>query len=147
MEGMEYVRVEKGTAWSLLSPRQLRCNTFGRERLNHVARFNVVEVGERDTAFEPVLDLGRVVLEALELLYAAGVNGVAVSKEPHAAVAPNRSVCYEATRHRTHLADTERLADFRMALEGLFVNRIEKTGHRELDIVDQLINDAVLTYV
>src|SRR3954468_14678499 len=136
---------EKGTARGLLSPRQLRCNTFGRECLNHITHFNVVEVGERNTAFEPVLDLGRVVLEAFERLNATGVDGVALPQESDVAVAPNRSVGHEATCHRADFADTECLANFRMTLEGLFVNRIKKTGHRELDVVDQLINNAVLT--
>ena len=122
---------------------QLGSNTLHSECLDYVADLNVVEVHERDTAFETVLDLAGIVLEALESFDFAGVNEFAIALNTNLAVAAHGAIGHVATGNDTDFADLEDLANVGMTLDRFFVDRIEQTGHGQSDFVDQFVDDAV----
>ena len=72
--------------------RHLRRDALHGERFDDVTDLHGVEVAQRDTALEAVLNLAGIVLEALESFDAACVNGFAIADEAHLVVATDRAV-------------------------------------------------------
>ncbi len=81
----------------LLRRRQHGGDSLRRECLEHVAHIDVVVIHERNTAFEPVLDLARIVLEAFERIDFAGVDDLAAIADPR--IWPSRRIAPSVTKH------------------------------------------------
>ena len=57
-------------------------DSFDREDLYHVFKFNVVVIGQPDATLESLVDLGCVFFETLEARYFSFVNDHIVSQQP-----------------------------------------------------------------
>src|SRR5690242_734349 len=122
--------------------RHLGGDALQRERLDHIAYLHPVEIGQGNSAFETVLDLAGVILEALESFDFTGMDDLIPAFDTHLAIAADQAVSYIATGHRPHLADPEGLAYFGVALNGFFIDRLQQSGHGLRDLVNQLVDDA-----
>ena len=117
------------------------------EALDHVADLDVVVVLERHAALEAVLDLADLVLEALQRLQRAFVDHHVVAQQADLGAALDHAFRDHAAGDVAGLGDAEDLADLRVAEEGLLVGRIEQADHQRLNVLGDLVDDAVVADV
>src|SRR6266571_5036623 len=79
--------------------------------LDHVAFLDVLEVLDRDAAFEALLDLARIVLEALERSDLAVVDDRSLANEANVGGADDLALSDVAARDRADPGGPEDLAD------------------------------------
>src|SRR4029450_10871791 len=78
-----------------------------------IADFQIVEILEREAAFESGLDLADVVLEAFERVQLPVVYHDIVAQQAHLGVASTHDALDDVTaRHGAHAGNLERLPDF-----------------------------------
>src|ERR1035438_10106321 len=90
-------------------------HALGHESLDHIARLDVVIVGERNAALEARLHFTGVVLEALERLDLARVDQHVVAQQPHLVIAPDDAVVHVTARDAADLGYPEYVAHLRAA--------------------------------
>src|SRR5262245_58990747 len=156
LEGLDHATaiLERSRAWDLegqpehpdehaLLLLEGRLDLFDIVRLDDVAVLDVVVALEADAALGAVLDLARVVLEALEAGELAGPYDDAVADEPHLGGALDAALDDHAAGDGADLADAERGADLCLAELLLHAPRRQQAFHRAAHIVDALVDDVV----
>src|SRR5690349_1178801 len=98
------------------------------ERLDDIALLHIGVIFEGDAALHAALDFAHVVPEPPQRADLAVVHHYVIPQQPHFRLAGDRAIRHLAARHRTHLADAERLAHFGLALVDLAEHRLEQTG-------------------
>ena len=111
--------------------------------LEDVAFLDVVEAVEQDPALEALGDLAGVLLEALELRDRRVVDHRAVADDPHLRVSANDAGRDHAARDRAEPRDLEEGAHLRLADDLLGLDGGEHPDERLLDVLGQLVDDAV----
>ena len=94
-----------------------------------------------------MLDLAHLVLEALESLERAFVDDHVVAQQSHFGAALDHAFGNHAAGDAADLGDTEDLADLRVADQGFLVGRIEQADHQGLNVLGDLVDDAVVADV
>src|SRR5256714_15411955 len=123
-------------------PSQFLRDGFEQIALDDVAHLIFAEISQLDAAFETNPDFFHVVLETAKRGETAVVNRLALAQHPGARSPRNPAVGDEASGHDA-LAQLENLFHLGVADDRLPMFRIEQTGHRFLNLVDQFVNDAV----
>ena len=112
--------------------------------LEDVALAEVVEALEQDAALEALGHLAGVVLEALELRDRRLVDPGAVAEDAHARAAPDDAARDHAAGDRADARGAEERAHLDLADHGLGLDRREHADERLLDLLGELVDDAVL---
>src|SRR5438105_9528401 len=115
----------------------------GLEDLEDVALAEVVEAFEEDAALEALRHLAHVVLEAPELRDRRLVDDGAVADDPHAGAAADDAAGHVAAGDRAEARDPEELAHLHLAERLLGLDRAEHADERLLDVLRELVDDAV----
>src|SRR5690349_22098670 len=111
--------------------------------LEHVAFLEVVEALEQDAALEALLDLADVVLEALQLRDPGLVDHGAVADDADVRVALHGAVRHVRAGDRAEARDAEELPDLDLADRLLGADRLQHPDQGLLDVLGQLVDDAV----
>src|SRR5260221_4009058 len=111
--------------------------------LEDVAFLHVVETLEQDPALEALLDLANVVLEPLQLRDRGLDHNRAVADHADLAAAANDTARDHAAGDRAQPRDPEERPDLGLAGRLLVADRPEHADERLLDLLGQLIDDAV----
>src|SRR4051794_17904991 len=115
------------------------------EGLDHVADLRGAEAAQRQTTLEALTDLGGVVLEPLERADRDVVrHHDTVAQDARLGVAADDAGADQTAGDVADLGRTEDLADLRGALLDLLELRLEQTLERRLDLLDGLVDDAVV---
>src|SRR4051795_7646778 len=115
------------------------------EGLDHVADLRRAETAQGQTTLEALPDLGRVVLEPLERADRDVVrHHGAVAQDARLGVAADETRPDETAGDETDLGRAEDLTDLRGAQLDLLVLRLEQALERGLDLLDGLVDDAVV---
>src|SRR6185503_3721079 len=114
------------------------------EALDLVLHADVVVALDADAALGARADLVGVVLEALERLELALEDHDVVAQDADRVVAAHVAVDHQAARHRPELARAEHLAHLGEADDLLLDLRREHAGEGRADVVNCLVNDAVV---
>src|SRR5439155_13344635 len=112
-----------------------------------VALFDVVESLDRQSAFEPRLDLAHVVLEALERIELAIVDDDIVAQDPDLRTAPDKAFEHVAAGDRPDLRYLVYLAHFDESELALLLLRCEHARECCLHLVHRLVDDVVVADV
>src|SRR5206468_4262252 len=107
--------------------------------------FDVVEAVEQDPALEAFLDLADVVLEALQLRDRRLDDHGAVADEANLRAAPDDALGHVRAGDRPEARDAEELPHLRLADRLLGRDGREHPDERLLDVVGELVDDAVRT--
>src|SRR6266404_9466916 len=110
--------------------------------LDDVAHVIFAEIAELDTAFQSGANFLHVVLEPAQGRNSAVVDRLAFACDARASGARDSAVGHQTTGDDAS-AQFENLFDLGVAEHGFAELRLEHTRHRVLDLVDQLVNDAV----
>src|SRR4051812_13321702 len=115
------------------------------EGLDHVADLRGAETAHGQTTLEALADLGGVVLEAAQradrdVLRHHG----ALAQDARLAVAADETGADHTAGDETDLGRAEDVADFRGPQLDLLVLRLEQALERGLDLLDGLVDDAVV---
>src|ERR1700733_6971681 len=115
--------------------------------LDLVVFLHVVVVLDADAAFGSGAHFVDIVFEALQGLQGALENDDVVSQHANRKVAANVAVDHHAARDRAEFARAEYAAN-RGKPHDLFLDLgREHAGEHRLDVVDGLVNDAVVAYI
>src|SRR5690348_6130545 len=115
------------------------------EGLDHVADLRGAETAHGQTTLEALADLGRVVLEAAQRADRDVLgHHDALPQDAGLGVAADETAADQTAGDETDLGRAEDLADLRRALLDLFVLRLEQTLERGLDLLDGLVDHAVV---
>ena len=119
------------------------------EHFDDVADLQVVVALQADTALEAGLDFADIVLEALERADLAGpqLDAVAEQARLRIARAPDDAFVDHATGDRSDFWHLERFTHGRGADARFLERRVEQAGHRQLDLVGDVIDDRVVANV
>ncbi len=82
-------------------------------------------------------------MDAPEAANAAGVDHLAVARQPHSAVAGDKTVGDVAAGDVAELAGLECGADLGRAMDGLDLLGLEQTFQSQLHLVDEAVDDVV----
>ena len=113
------------------------------EDLEDVAFAQVVEALEQDAALEALGHLADVVLEAAERGDSRLVDAGAVAEEADARAAADEPARDHAAGDRAEPRDLEERANLDLADDRLGLDRREHADERLLDLLGQLVDDAV----
>src|ERR1700722_4182738 len=113
--------------------------------LDDVAGLHVLVVFEGHAAFLAGDDFARVILEALELRQLTLMHDHAVANEPDIGATLDDAVGDAAAGDAADLRDLEDFENDGIAEHGLAQRRRQQARHRLLHVVDQGINDVVVT--
>ena len=111
--------------------------------LENVAFLDVVEVVEQDAALEALGDLSCVLLEALELRDRRVVDHGSVAHDAHLRAPPHDARCDHAAGDRAEPRDLEEGAHLGLADDLLGLDGGEHADERLLDVLGELVDDAV----
>src|SRR2546423_76500 len=111
--------------------------------LEDVAFLHVVEALEQDPALEALGDRASVVLEARQLRDRGLLDDRAVADAPHRRAAADIALGHVAARDRAESRDPEQGPDLDLADRLLGRDRAEHADERLLDVLGQLVDDAV----
>src|SRR3954454_4776963 len=111
--------------------------------LEHVALFDVVEVVEQDSALEALLDLAYVVLDAAERTDRRLVDDGSVTDDANLRTAADDAARHHAAGDVAEPRRAEDRAHFDLAEDRLGLDRLEHADERLLDVLGELVNDAV----
>src|SRR5206468_9498547 len=95
-----------------------------------------------DSTFQTRTDFFHVILEAAQCRKPAVVNRLALSQNASAPGARDPAIGNEATSDDSS-AQLENLFHLRVSNDGFAQFRVEQTGHGVLELIEQLINNAV----
>src|SRR5688572_1576002 len=115
------------------------------ETLDLVVHPHVLIVLHADAAFGAGAHFAHVILEATQRFQCALEDYHAVAQHTDRVVALHRALDDETTGHDAELAGAEYLAHLCDADDLLLDLRCEHAAHHRLDVVDGLVNDAVVT--
>src|ERR671924_793066 len=135
-----------GRGGSRLGGRRLQVGPLDLARLEDfedVADLHVVEVREVDAALEALLDLARVVLEALQRVDRRLVDDGPLAEDAHLRAAPDEAARDHATGDRADPRGPERLANLGLADRLLGRDRPEHADERLLDVLGELVDAPV----
>src|ERR1700744_354803 len=125
-------------------PSQRALDGFDLETLDNVALLHVLIIGESHAAFLADLNLAHFVLEALERRQIAFVNDDIVADQANLRATTHQAFGDLAARHLADLADGEDFQDFRVAEEFLSRLRRQHARQRGFDVVNHVVDDAVI---
>src|SRR6266513_1651929 len=111
--------------------------------LEDVAFLHVVEALEQDPALEALGDLTTVVLKALQLRDRGLLDDRAVADDPHRCAAADVALGHVAARDRAESRDPEQGPDLDLADRLLGRDWAEHADERLLDVLGQLVDNAV----
>src|SRR5712691_8589391 len=112
-------------------------------RLEHVALFDVVEALEQDAALEALLDLAHVVLDAPQRRDRRLVDDGAVPHDAHLRPPADDTARDHAAGDRADARRAEQRAHLGLAERRLGLDRFQHADERLLDVLGQLVDDAV----
>src|SRR5437588_2076743 len=115
---------------------------FEQVALDDVAHLIFAEISQLDAALQADPDFFHVVLETPERREAAIVNRLALAQDPGAGGPGNPAIGHEAAGDDT-FAQLENLFHLSVTDDCLAMFRIEQPGHRFLNLIEQLVDDAV----
>src|SRR4029453_6652578 len=121
------------------------CHPLHLEHFDDVANLDVVEVLQADTALEPGLHLGDVVLEAAQGGELAFPHDDAVANQASLGVALSRDAAITdlAAGDGADFRHAECLAHRRTADPHFFERRIQHAGHRLFDLIGHVVDDRM----
>src|SRR6266487_2911505 len=132
--------------WSAGSGSSSRLGScWRRRRFRQVGALDLprLEALEQDPALEALGDLANVVLEALQLRDRGLLDDRAVADDPHRRAAADIALGHVAARDRPESRDPEQGPDLDLADRLLRRDRAEHADERLLDVLGQLVDDAV----
>ena len=112
--------------------------------LDLIASLDVVVITHANAAFGAGTDLADVVLEAAQGLQLPLVDDDVVAQHANRIAAPNIAVDHHATRDVAELRRAEHLAHLRETDDLLAHFGRQQPARRGFDVVDRLVNDAVV---
>src|SRR5437764_3666037 len=111
--------------------------------LEHVALFDVVEVVEQDPALEALLDLAHVVLDAAKRADRGLVDDGSLADDANLRATPDDAARDHAAGDVAEPRCAEDRAHLGLAERLLGLDRLEHADERLLDVLGQLVDDAV----
>src|SRR3984893_652496 len=127
----------------LEGPRDL----FRRKGLDDVAGLHPLDPLDPDAALEPLQHLTDIVLEALERADGVLAKHGLAPLDAHPRGTDDLPLDHGAAEDRSDLGDGEELLHLRTAVNGLADLRREHAAERRLDVVEDVVDDAVVPEV
>ena len=110
---------------------------------DEVAWFEILEVGEPNTAFETFTNFTHIVLESAQRSDGTLPNNGAVAQESNFGAACNNTSSHCAACDSTNLWRLEHFSHFGFASDHFFELGREHALHRFFDVFDEFVNDFV----
>src|SRR6266567_3088658 len=143
MSGLWPLRSGSGGGGWLVERRPL--DLTGLERLDDVAFLDVIEAVEQDSALEAFGDFARIILEPLELGDRRLVDDRPVADDTCLRGAADDAARDHAAGNRSQPRDLEEGTYLRLAERLFLLDGLEHPDERLLDVLGELVDDAVRT--
>src|SRR5690606_33110609 len=141
------IPVADGVCSSQVLRLQRTRNLFHFKDFDLVADLDVVVALHRDATLHAVTHFGDIVLEATQGFQLALKDHHVIAQDANRAITVQRTLDHHTTGHGTELGRAEHVAHFGNAEDFLAFFRRQQTAHGVLHVVDQLIDDRVVTQV
>src|SRR5688572_21292315 len=116
------------------------------EAFDDIADTHILIALERHAAFLAGLYLAHLILEAFESGKRSLMDDNIVADQADLRAALNGALGHAAAGNFAHPGNVEHLEDLRIAEERLAQGRCQEAGHHRLHVVDEIVNDIVVTH-